>query len=99
LLLRGGSSEWVDLVTRHGVPCAPVNRLGDALSDEQVLARGLVQVADDDTHSALRHVAGPIASLGARGRQPAPRLGEHTVEVLSEIGYDQEAIAMASGAE
>ena len=77
-------AEWVALFTRHGVPCAPVNQVSDALRDEHVRARGLIQAAGEGD-AAYRHVAGPVPTLGSRGAQRAPRLGEHNAEVEAEL--------------
>lgn len=97
VLAGHNSSHWVTLFTAQGVPCAPVNRVSEALSDEQVLFRGLVETAADAGYGSYRHAAALVPALGGRGSQPAPRLGEHTAEVLREIGYSEAAIARAEG--
>lgn len=76
------TAEVQDRLTRHGVPHAPVNGVLEALGAPYVQARGIV--ADVPTDSGgYRVVQGPLRD----GRPPraAPRLGEHTVEVLGEV--------------
>ena len=79
-----------------GIPCAPVNSLGDILADPQVIARGIVQSFGDDSDlSAMKAVVLPIIfnnqerDLGT----PPPRLGEHSDLVLGQLGYAPEEIA------
>jgi crotonobetainyl-CoA:carnitine CoA-transferase CaiB-like acyl-CoA transferase len=97
LLAAWPSSHWVELFSRFGIPCAPVNSVGEAVRDAQVLARGLVGSTDDGGYGSYRHVAAPVVSGGGQRARPAPRLGEHTAEVLREIGYSDAAIAEACG--
>lgn len=78
-LARAGTATWVARLEAVGVPCAPVNRVDQALEDPQVRARGMV------VEDGIRHVAGPFPKLRS-GSRPAPGLGEHTDEVLREFG-------------
>jgi crotonobetainyl-CoA:carnitine CoA-transferase CaiB-like acyl-CoA transferase len=88
-----GTAEWVELLVERAVPCAPVNDLTDALADPQVRARGLVATAGHPAYGEYRHVCGPLAGVAAGAeRRAAPVLGEHTEELLGELGYDDERI-------
>ena len=79
-LAQESTAAWVERLETSGVPCAPVNRVDQALEDAQVGARGMV-VED----GGFRHVVGPLPKLRSGSRR-APHLGEHTDEVLLEYG-------------
>jgi crotonobetainyl-CoA:carnitine CoA-transferase CaiB-like acyl-CoA transferase len=83
-------AEWLDALDQAGVPAGPVHSIGEALNHPQTLARGMVA---DLVHPQ----AGPTKAIGcpvhfsatpARIDRPAPRLGEHTRDVLREAGYN-----------
>jgi crotonobetainyl-CoA:carnitine CoA-transferase CaiB-like acyl-CoA transferase len=77
----------------------PVNTIDDLLADDQFHASGaVVHVPDDD--GTMPMVASPADFRGQvpQPRFRAPHLGEHTVEVLGELGYDAEAIDRLIGA-
>ena len=76
-----GSEEWAAALEAAGVPCAPVNDIGEVAASEQLAAVGIVQ---DLPESGVRVVGLPISFDRARPRSalPAPRLGEHTAELL-----------------
>jgi CoA:oxalate CoA-transferase len=85
-LLAGQTSDyWVDGLSAAGVPCARVNDLGQALADEHVRARRLIREASSPRYGGYLHVSGPVPQLG-HSQRPAPALGEHTEEILGEIG-------------
>ena len=75
--------EWIDLLQAAGVPCAPVNTLPEALAEPQTEAVGMLQPVPG---LDLRLMGLPLMLDGARPpiSRRAPRLGEHTREVLDE---------------
>ena len=95
------TAEWLARL-RGRVPCAPVNSLAEALADEQVLARDMIIEVEHPVLGTLREVASPVKTEGAITRPPpAPRLGEHTEQVLRDLlGYPPARVAAlrASGA-
>jgi crotonobetainyl-CoA:carnitine CoA-transferase CaiB-like acyl-CoA transferase len=95
------TADWLARL-RGRVPCAPVNTIAQALEDEQVRARGMIVEVEHPTLGVLREVASPVRTAGAAGAPvAAPRLGQHTDEVLGGLlGYAPARIAAlrASGA-
>jgi crotonobetainyl-CoA:carnitine CoA-transferase CaiB-like acyl-CoA transferase len=95
------TADWLARL-RGRVPCAPVNTMAQALADEQVCAREMIIEVEHPERGGLREVASPVKTAGAITRPaPAPRLGEHTVEVLRDVlGYDaaRTAALRAAGA-
>ena len=85
-----------------GVPCAAVRSADEFFDDPQVEAMAMSQVIQHPKIGNLRMAGVPwrFSRTPASIRRPAPRLGEHTDEVLAELGYDTERIASleASGA-
>jgi crotonobetainyl-CoA:carnitine CoA-transferase CaiB-like acyl-CoA transferase len=88
------TAEWMGRL-RGRVPCAPVNTVAQALEDEQVRAREMIIEVAHPELGTLREVASPVKTPGAITRPaPAPKLGEHTGELLRElVGYDDARIA------
>ena len=87
--------HWIALFESNGLPCGPINNYAQVFADRQVLARGMVVETDHPTLGRLRTLGSPLKmseTPPATGRR-APLLGEHTREVLREVGYDDEGIA------
>ncbi len=82
-------AHWLERLEAEGVPSGPINSYADALTDPHALAR---QMVVDLVHPG----AGPIKALGLPVKlsetpgavdRPAPLLGQHTTEILTELGY------------
>ncbi|MGQ7793675.1 CaiB/BaiF CoA transferase family protein [Faunimonas sp. B44] len=78
-----------------GIPCSPVNDYGQVFEDAQVKARGLVVDVEHPTMGTTRTVRNPVLmdSDGPEIRRPAPLHGEHTAEILRELGFEADHLA------
>jgi crotonobetainyl-CoA:carnitine CoA-transferase CaiB-like acyl-CoA transferase len=87
-------SEWMAVLDAAGVPAGPVNSLAEALEHPQTKARGMVVDLVHPDAGATRGLGCPVhfSSAPTAAARPAPRLGEHTREVLLEAGYDDREI-------
>jgi crotonobetainyl-CoA:carnitine CoA-transferase CaiB-like acyl-CoA transferase len=88
-------ADWIERLNRAGVPCGRVMDLADVFADPQVLAQEMVLEAEHPGHGRVRMTGFPVKldATPARFRRPAPGLGEHTEEVLRELGYDAARLA------
>jgi crotonobetainyl-CoA:carnitine CoA-transferase CaiB-like acyl-CoA transferase len=92
-LLERTTAEWLERLQGH-VPCAPVNTVGQALEDPQVLAREMVIGVPSAQWGLVRQTGNPIKLSGLEPRtDPAPALGEHTERILRDyLGYADQQI-------
>ncbi len=92
--------EGLEAIAATGAPCAKVRSLADLVGDPQVDAMGYLRLVDHPVAGVIREPV-PAASFSAtplEQTQPGPTLGQHTEEVLAELGYDASAVeAMRTG--
>jgi crotonobetainyl-CoA:carnitine CoA-transferase CaiB-like acyl-CoA transferase len=83
-------AEWLAALEAAKVPCGPINDLADVFADPQVLHRGMVAQLPHPHSDALQLVNSPLklSVTPVQLRRPPPLLGQHTDEVLAEIGID-----------
>jgi crotonobetainyl-CoA:carnitine CoA-transferase CaiB-like acyl-CoA transferase len=82
-------SEWMDSFEGRDVCVGPVNDFSEAFADPQVLHREMVVETEIPGAGPWKHIGNPLKMRAAPGdvtRMPPPKLGEHTTEVLGEIG-------------
>lgn len=90
------AGEWEESLRAAGVPCAPINDVGDAFEHPQSQALGVVETVAHPSAGPVPLVRPPfhLSESPPSIRRPPPRLGEHTAEVLGEtLGLSDEAVA------
>lgn len=91
---RDTVASWVERLDAAGVPAAPVHDIAQVAEDEQTRALDILQTLGDRKVTAL-----PLSLDGVRARHASapPALGEHTAEVLAELGYSDEDVGALAG--
>ncbi|KPF92411.1 CoA-transferase [Novosphingobium sp. AAP83] len=98
-LLLGAFAAWsrADLVRaleQSGVPCAPVNNIAEFFDDPQIAHRQMIRRLEAPGYGEIPQVVSPMRFSDAplRFDVPAPRLGEHTAEILAAAGIQGDAL-------
>jgi crotonobetainyl-CoA:carnitine CoA-transferase CaiB-like acyl-CoA transferase len=98
---RQPSAHWIELLNQAGVPCGPINTIDQVFADPQVRHLGLAQAVHSHERGDIELVGQPVimSRTASHIRTPPPLMGEHTDELLRELGCDDEAIAELRTAE
>jgi CoA:oxalate CoA-transferase len=83
------TGHWVTALNAAGVPCGPVYGVDEVFADPQVTAQQMVLEVGHPGHGLVRMLGFPMKfdATPCRIRRSAPALGEHTAEIMKELGY------------
>jgi formyl-CoA transferase len=96
IMRRHPNDYWVEVLNKAGVPCGPINTIDKVFADPQVQHLGIATPVDHPKYGPQKVVGQPIHL--SRYPQPeklrhTPEPGEHTEEILKNLGYDEAGIA------
>ena len=93
-LATATTAEWVTRLEKATIACGPIYELDEVFADPQVQHLGLITEIEQPGWGRVKMLSFPVrgSTLDARVRRPAPRLGEHTAEILDEVGIAQREI-------
>ncbi len=84
------TDEWLTVLRQVGVPCGRINTTKEALTDPHIIERGMIVELDHPAIGLVKSIATPVhlSDTPLVYHRHPPTLGEHTDEVLTELGYD-----------
>jgi crotonobetainyl-CoA:carnitine CoA-transferase CaiB-like acyl-CoA transferase len=94
-LKRDKADAWLAKLKAAGVPCGQINSVAAALDDPHTAARSMVETVQHPTIGALKMLGIPFkfSATPCSVQRAPPTLGQHTDEILAELGHDAAAIA------
>jgi len=89
------SAYWLAKLQAADIPCGPVNPLAELPADAQLASVDFFPLAEHPSEGSIRMVRPPVrfGEADCSLRHPAPRLGEHSREILRETGFAESEIA------
>ncbi|MFS0592219.1 CoA transferase [Cytobacillus horneckiae] len=94
LLKQRSKNEWKKILDDAGIPNGPINSISEMFNDPHVEAREMIMKVDHPLIEGLQLAGSPIklSKSPVKVRQSPPLYGEHTGEILKEVGYSEEDI-------
>ena len=94
IIIEKSRQEWIEIFDGVETCISPVTRLEDLENDPQFIAREMFQIHQDAELGEIKLISPPIKLSETPGtiRKLAPNSGEHTNEILSEVGYSDKQI-------
>jgi crotonobetainyl-CoA:carnitine CoA-transferase CaiB-like acyl-CoA transferase len=86
---------WMARLNEADIPCMPMHDIDSLLQDPHLHAVGMLQEVDHPSEGRVHEIGVPVSFSGTPGltvQKPAPRLGQHSAEVLREAGLSEEAV-------
>jgi crotonobetainyl-CoA:carnitine CoA-transferase CaiB-like acyl-CoA transferase len=86
VILQQTTQEWIEQLRQNGLPCGPIQTVGQVCEDPQVIARDMIVSLDHPTAGSIRVTGVPIKLSDTPGEvhSAPPTLGQHTTEVLGD---------------
>lgn len=94
ILRQKSGDEWLRLLDKEDIPCAPINTLSQLFQEEQVKINEMIIDIDHPTAGKIKTLGIPVKLSKTPGgvQSPPPRLGQHTDQILIHLGYTQDEV-------
>ena len=86
--------DWINILEKAGVPAGPIFNMKDVWNNEQVKSRNMDVLLDHPTAGTIHNIgiATKLSETPGVIHSPAPLLGQHTSEILKQLGYKKSEI-------
>ena len=93
-LSKGTNKEWIRKLNKASIPCGPINDIEQVFNDPQVVHNKIAQSVKHNSLGKIKLVGQPVklSRTPSKLNSAAPEKGEHTEEILTELGYNNKYI-------